>query len=84
MPRKPITRRFKRLQEEAANKSATYKPLRVATISPLPPMKNKMPLVKFPMKLLIPAQWTAVLKSFLTLQFVSITAILKTNFSTDQ
>ena len=31
--RKPIMRRLTQLQEEAANKSATYKPLRIATIS---------------------------------------------------
>lgn len=68
---------FKRLQEEAANKSATYKPLRIATIFSLPPMKNKNAIGEISDETLIPAQWTAVLKSFWTLQFVNITAILK-------
>ncbi len=52
---------FKRLQEEAANKSATYKPLRIATIfSFATSMKNA--IVEISDIDFDAAQWTAVLK----------------------
>lgn len=47
---------FKELQAEVANKSASYKPLRVATIFSLRLMKNKVLSVTLLMKTLIPVQ----------------------------
>ncbi|MFO6427789.1 UvrB domain 3-containing protein [Escherichia coli] len=84
MPRKPITRRLNGYKEEkAANKSATYKPLRVATIFSFAANEEQNAIGEISDESFDTSALTAVLKSFLTLQFVSITAILKMNFSTE-
>ncbi|MBB9135305.1 HsdR family type I site-specific deoxyribonuclease, partial [Escherichia coli] len=74
---------FKRLQEEAANKSATYKPLRVATIFSFAANEEQNAIGEISDETFDTSAMDSSAKEFLDAAIREYNSYFKTNFSTD-
>ncbi|HFD7450996.1 TPA: HsdR family type I site-specific deoxyribonuclease, partial [Escherichia coli] len=74
---------FKRLQEEAANKSATYKPLRIATIFSFAANEEQNAIGEISDETFDTSAMDSSAKEFLDAAIREYNSYFKTNFSTD-
>ncbi|MEL9506043.1 HsdR family type I site-specific deoxyribonuclease, partial [Escherichia coli] len=74
---------FKRLQEEAANKSATYKPLRIATIFSFAANEEQNAIGEISDETFDTSAMDSSAKEFLDAAIREYNSHIKTNFSTD-